>query len=742
MESYKLEDICQEELKHGKRKMIVDSHDEMYFKHLREYVLYNLEDVERVYELEQVKNYLQFEYELCNVCNISWDQIYSKTRLIDGLVYNYAWDNHKTLIVEGPNNEFICRNIKDELYRDLVRYMSEYNISEIDDGKVSIRDYAEELRKELEIAKEEDDDDDKGYEGAVVLKPQVGVHSIVADLDASQMYPRLMIRSNIFKDTLCGCIAIRNEEYAEKWLYNRDAFPNEILVKEHNMVRNKMLRMSKYEFEEYLKDKILTPFGTIYWKPEVKRSLISNILFSLIDNRSHYKTLMKDAIGQLGTILKSKKEDDPEVVNLKLLINRYDNLQNVYKQVINSFYGVMGLFVYRLANIFSAASITSSGRELTRIVSCYASRYMDKMIYTKNPEVPFDEVPLDCKTLEGLEDIENRRNIIYGDTDSAFLWMGPVVDAIYGSNVEFDKKIEYAWNLIERVSQYINQYVIKEILERKGIDFNDSDSSYNYEYKKELVMSKTIFTNAKKGYAYHLVIREGKRLDEINMKGISAVKSDTPRFSRDIVNKVVNYILTDYDSENVRDSNNVLMNMYTVGLEEAKKYISEGNILIARPVSISKDYSSYKNIQSSLRGMMIYDLLYDHEFTPGSKGYQFDLSSIDLEKLGISKDELRRRFKKQYKNYSWCDSVLETKDDMFFGSITIPSEVEHLDTSIFIIDEPKTLKNIMKQKVKNILSVVGLDTLDDEDVQKKRKSKLSRSFSFDEDIDEDVIFSI
>ena len=48
----------------------------------------------------------------------------------------------------------------------------------------------------------------------------------------------------------------------------------------------------------------------------------------------------------------------------------------------------------------------------------------------------------------------------------------------------------------------------------------------------------------------------------------------------------------------------------------------------------------------------------------------------------------------------------------------------------------------MKQKVKNILSVVGLDTLDDEDVQKKRKSKLSRSFSFDEDVDEDVIFSI
>lgn len=750
MESYKLEYICQYELKKGKRKMIVDDHDEMYFKHLREYFLYNLEDVERVFDLENVKNYIRFEYELCNVCNISWDDIYAKTRLIDGLVYNYAWDNHGTLLREKTHSKDINNNIKSILYNDLVRYFSETGVTSIDGGKISLVDYMNELKTSIETKTDDDGNDvessEKGYEGAIVLAPQSGIYEVVADLDASQMYPRLMIRSNIFKDTLCGVIAIRNEEFAEKWLYNRDAFPNEILVKEHNKVDNRMVLMTKQEFGEYLKDKILTPFGTIYWKPSVKRSLISNILFNLIDNRNKYKGLMKETIGKMGAALETgAKETDSNIIQMRMMIDRYDNLQNVYKQVINSFYGVMGLMVYRLADIFSAASITASGRELTRMVSCFASRYLDAMICEKSPDVPFEDVPIDCKSLEGLEDIENRPNVLYGDTDSAFLWMGRVVDSIYGKNIDFDKKIDHAWDLIEKTSQYINKFVIRNILERKGIDFNDADCEYNYEYKKELVISKIIFTNAKKQYAYNLVIREGKRLNEISMKGMLVVKSDNSRFSRETANGIINYILKEYDPNNVKESNAALMKKYNDSVEEARKLIRNGDLSIGRPVSMTRDLRTYKNIQSSIRGMMIYDILFDHEFTAGSKGYQYDLKEINWENLGVTQAALKRRFKERYEKCEWYQNMMRTcTDDLLFKSITIPTDAERLDTDKFIIDEKGTITGAIKDKVKNILAVVGLTVLDDEDAAKARKKRISAPVDFDDIFGdgEDVTFSV
>jgi len=739
-ENYKLEYICQIELKRGKRELIVDDHNIMYYKHLREYIMYNIEDDERILDLENKLNYIKFQFEMCNVCNISWNEIFSKTKLIDGLVYNHAYDLNHSYLKERNIVDKSNLNLNNILSKDIQQYIlhsgdQTINVSTTSNDNDSDTDIGSNDNNGADILdlteyaiEEEVEDGDKGYEGAVVLEPQKGVKELVADLDASQMYPRLMIRSNIFKDTLCGIIAIDYEKYAEAWLYNRDAFPNEILIKLFNTGNDKIVKMSKVQFEEYLQDKILTPFGTIYWKPSVKRSLVSDILITLIANRSKYKKL-RDEVTEKYTIAKESNDVD-NMKEYARLMDRYDNLQTAYKSLINSFYGVMGMLMYRLSDMFSAASITASGRELTRMVAHYGSKYMDTMIQEKNAKVPFDHVLIDCKTLVGMEDIVNRPNILYGDTDSVFVHIGKVVNGVFGSDISMDEKLDHSWQIIDNVADYLNNYVIKDILERKGIDFNDSDKKYNYEFKKELIMSKILFGSQKKHYAMRLVIKEGKRLDKIVIKGMLAIKSDTPRFSRNLLNDLTEYILKGYNANNITASNQVMMDKYNDAMKEIVPLIHNGIIDIGRPVSLTQDIQHYTTIQAHIRGMLLYDIIYNHDYMFLDKAYQFYVTDINFSKLGITETQLLEKFKYKYGRMKWYDPMMRTyKKDTFFGSICIPTDSEALDTNIFTVDEERTKKTVIKEKVQDLMKLVGISILDEEDRFKARKNA-ARKFDF------------
>lgn len=716
-ESWKLEYVCQQELKKGKRQLIVEDHDTMYYKYLREYILYNIEDDERIDELEKKLNYIKFNIELCSVCNISWDDIYSKTRMIDGLVYNYAWDNHKTLL-QSRCHEPGSSNIQKNLIDDLNKFITENNIDLIDNDRISLRYYVDNTIINI-------DPDEKGYEGAIVLQPQKGVHNFVADLDASQMYPRLMIRSNIFVDTLAGMIAYDNENMAEKWIYDRDNFPTQIPVKIFDSENKEIVLLTKDQFADYLKDKILTPFGTMYYKPEVKRSLVSNILFSLIESRGRYNNLKEEATKEYTRLEELYGKEDNRVTEQQKLIERYDSLIMTFKGLINSFYGAMGQPAYRLFNVYSAASITASGRELTRMVAHYGSMYLDEMITEKKIDVDFNKIPLNCKTLKGFENINSRPNALYGDTDSSFFWIGKVLDNLYnGQNLSDIETIHKAWDIINQTSEFINKYIIKFILEKKGINFNDEDSAYNYEYKKEWIARKILIGDNKKQYAIWYAFMKGAPYDAIKIAGMQAVKSDTPRYSREFSSSIIDYILKDYDPNNIIESNRILKDKYKEGIEQSQKLMDQGSITIARPVSLSQNLNSYLTINSSIRGMLIYELIYGYEFLPGQKGYQFDISNIDYTKLNISQEELKKRFELRYKKYSWYEKMMKTcTDKLLFSSITVPVDIDNLDTSIFTIDKNEMTDTVIKKKVQKIYDIVGITELDERDNKPKRGRK-------------------
>jgi len=807
-ETYRLDYITEIELGADKKKDVLEyDHDIMYHQHLNAYVHYNIVDVLRVYELECKLNYITFNVELCRICNIGWSDIFSKIRLIDGIVYQFTLSRGLAATQKIRPVEAAARGLEDD----------------------------------IPLASESD-----SYEGASVLEPQPGLYEGVVDLDATSLYPTIMIRYNMLCDTYVGSIS---PEHATAYLYNPSALPETFTFK--NPI-GQTVETNALALKEYLTDKILIAEGMIYMKPEKRSSIISEILMYLIGQRAHYRKLLRDA----------------KQAQNSYLSDRYEVLQYAYKQLANSIYGVMGTSVYRLSDKTTAAAITGAGRELIRLSAHFASRYIQKIIDEKRLDIPYDVFELSVPSIEALADIAQRKYVIYGDsvvgdttivikradntvhripinslfthvdqmstdgkeycfledvyaltkvdddnldfrkvpyvmrhargskrlfdvnitsnwkvvvtedhsliwrdtktnadvcgapldttsdrklitytddqhmlyrlpssitestrtdeyvydievegthtffangilvhnTDSLFINIMPAVEAVYPNVVDKSEKFQKAWEIIGCIGDYINKYIVIELLKRKGIDPEDSMKHHNFNFKQEIVMATSIFFNVKKQYAYRAVMDKGVAVNDRVIKGHEAQKSDTPRAIRGALSDLINYLLDSYDPTQIASSQAGLAAIYNKYYTEYDRLLAEGSVLAARPVSVSQEFEEFTTAQATLKGMLLYSLLYGYEFRAGSKGYLFYIKHINFDAFGTNVMILLDQAKAKYPNYPWLQRMTELDGSV----VVIPQETEHLDTNIFTVDRAYMLANFLQKRAEKIFNVVHM----------------------------------
>lgn len=154
----------------------------------------------------------------------------------------------------------------------------------------------EELRRRKEERKR------KSLKGALVLKPDTGLHKYVVYLDFRSLYPSIYYAYNICPTTLV------------------------------------------LEARRDLKT-IETPFGTKFVPREIREGIIPTIVLNLIETRNKVKKQMRE-------------ETDPEK---KRLLNAK---QLALKYVANAFYGYMGYLRARFYVLDIANAITSCGRDI------------------------------------------------------------------------------------------------------------------------------------------------------------------------------------------------------------------------------------------------------------------------------------------------------------------------------------------------------------------------------------------
>ena len=152
-----------------------------------------------------------------------------------------------------------------------------------------------------EVLKRKEEREAKGFKGALVLEPKIGLHrSCVVYLDFKAMYPSIFISYNICPTTL--------------------------LLKNENV------------------EHIETPYGAKFVSKKVRHGIIPKILEKLIEERSKVKAKMKKSKGELRKILNAK--------------------QYALKIMANAFYGYTGYPRAKFYVLDIANSITSCGRML------------------------------------------------------------------------------------------------------------------------------------------------------------------------------------------------------------------------------------------------------------------------------------------------------------------------------------------------------------------------------------------
>ena len=146
--SYKLEEICQEELGHGK----VDhseyaSFAEFYNQDVNEFVRYNKDDSRLVKELDDKFKYIPLAISIAYMCKIPFEKIYSPIRCWEALIYN---ELKKKNIVLFPRK----RETKED------------------------------------------------YQGAFVKEPSKGMKMDILSYDLTSLYPSVIQAMNISNETL------------------------------------------------------------------------------------------------------------------------------------------------------------------------------------------------------------------------------------------------------------------------------------------------------------------------------------------------------------------------------------------------------------------------------------------------------------------------------------------------------------------------------------------------------------
>jgi len=343
------------------------------------------------------------------------------------------------------------------------------------DAKINFSDVAFQVRtwdaiiynylkkKNIVIPQKERNSKDDKYAGAYVKDPKPGRYDWVVSFDLNSLYPHLIMQYNISPETLQD--------------------------KKHPSASVDRMLSQEDTFELY-KDFAVCANGAMYRK-DVK-GFLPELMEKMYKERVIFKKRM----------IKAKKAyEKTPTKELEKEIARCNNVQMSKKIALNSAYGAIGNQYFRYYKLANAEAITLSGQVSIRWIENKMNQKMNSILKT-----------------------EGKDYVIASDTDSIYLHMGDLVDAVYKGRekttegiVTFLNKVcevelePYIESSYQELADYVNAYDQKMIM------------------KRENIASTGIWT-AKKRYILNVWDSEGVRYEDAKLKimGIEAIKTSTP----------------------------------------------------------------------------------------------------------------------------------------------------------------------------------------------------------------------
>ena len=375
------------------------------------------------------------------------------------------------------------------------------------------------------------------YAGAYVKEPKPGKYDWVVSFDLNSLYPHLIMQYNISPET----------------------------IRETRHPSASVERILNEEVTDFNPEYATCANGAQYRKDV--RGFLPELMDKMYGDRVVFKRRMLDA--------KQEYEKNPSVA-LSKEIARCNNIQMAKKISLNSAYGAIGNQYFRYYKLANAEAITLSGQVSIRWIENKMNQKVNKILKT-----------------EGVD------YVIASDTDSIYLHLGPLVDAVYEGR---EKTTEGIVSFLNKVCETQFEPYIESSYQTLANYVSAYDQKM--QMKRENIAERGIWT-AKKRYILNVWDSEGVRYEEpkLKMMGIEAVKSSTPAPCRAMIKNALKIMMNGTEDE--------VIDFIEKSRKEFKQLPPE-DISFPRSASDVEKYKAHSTIYAKgtpihIRGALLYN---------------------------------------------------------------------------------------------------------------------------------------
>ena len=369
--------------------------------------------------------------------------------------------------------------------------------------------------------------------GGYVKDPKVGMHKWIVSFDLNSLYPHLMLQYNMSPETYMP----DNRKFVSQDMVLKDQFLNE--DPNYSVCAN----------------------GVCFSNKSI--GVIPEIIDEYYGSRSKIKKEM------LAVEQAMENETDPDKKkDLKKQMTQLHNSQMAIKIAMNSLYGATAnvYFLYYIGEM--AEAITTSGQLSIRYAEKSVNDYLNKVLKTEGEDY-----------------------IVYIDTDSIYVNMGPLVQAVFGT-MDIDRKTG------EEFLDKACREKIEKVIEDGYVDLARKMGAYRNAMvmKREKITDKSVFV-AKKRYIMNALNSEGVHFakPKISVTGIESVRSSTPEVCREKMKQAFEVIMNGTELDVQAFIGKFRNEFYTLpaediakisGTDDIEKYMSSGTYKKGCPMHV------------------------------------------------------------------------------------------------------------------------------------------------------------
>jgi DNA polymerase elongation subunit (family B) len=347
------------------------------------------------------------------------------------------------------------------------------------------------------------------FTGGYVHEPERGIQNALVSYDANSLYPNTIISLNISPETKIGKIINREED-----------------VYTIKLINGKVVTLDKVKFDRLItKEKLcISDYDVLYTQKfkGVVPCLIDKLYKERVDTKKEMQKYQNFLSSEKGSLKKQELEEK---------IQDLDTQQNVYKLVLNSIYGTFAQRFSPLFDIDHSASVTLTGQSVVKKASDIVYEY----------------------ALEKGFVGEKKSVYVYGDTDSIYITIKPILDLSHTEFLVDNEVTKEALQVVNEIDNRLNTRIIEWSKEKH----NSLDP--RFVFKRETLCDKALFLE-KKMYILHIIDKEGyKPKDPFVYKGIELARSTLSKEVKNLIKNVVESVIL---SENKSESDKIFAESY------------------------------------------------------------------------------------------------------------------------------------------------------------------------------------